>query len=70
MQLDKVNLSPALAQCLTEEIETCGLSPSAFKRYLEPQLNTWTTPIKLKNHNPQSINNKAKEEKSHTEDRS
>lgn len=38
MQLDKVNLSPALALCLTEEIQTCGLSPSAFKRYLEPQL--------------------------------
>nr|WP_254202624.1 MULTISPECIES: tyrosine-type recombinase/integrase [unclassified Acinetobacter] len=67
MQLDKVNLSPALALCLTEEIQTCGLSPSAFKRYLEPQL--------LLDHSHQAeepqlpkINNNAKEEKSYTED--
>ena len=39
MQLDKVDLSPALALCLTEGIDTCGLSPSAFKRYLTPQLS-------------------------------
>ena len=39
MQLDKVDLSPALSLCLSEEIETCGLSLSAFKRYLTPQLS-------------------------------
>ena len=67
MQLDKVNLSPALALCLTEEIETCGLSPSAFKRYLSPQ------PILDHSHQaeepqPQNTNNKAKEEQLHTAD--
>lgn len=39
MQLEMVDLSPALALCLTEGIDTCGLSPSAFKRYLTPQLS-------------------------------
>lgn len=39
MQLDKVDLSPALSLCLSEEIETCGLSLKAFKRYLTPQLS-------------------------------
>lgn len=67
MQLDNVNLSPALALCLTEEIETCGLSPSAFKRYLSPQLITChseqTKEPLLKN-----INSMAKEERLHTED--
>ena len=67
MQLDKVKLSPALAQCLTEEIESCGLSPSAFKRYLSPQ------PIldhsdQTEEPQPQNINNRVKEEKLHTED--
>ncbi len=38
MQLEMVDLSPALSLCLSEEIETCGLSPSSFKRYLTPQL--------------------------------
>lgn len=67
MQLEKVKLSSALAQCLTEEIETCGLSPSAFKRYLSPQ------PILDHSHQaeepqPQNTNNKAKEEQLHTAD--
>lgn len=39
MQLEMVDLSPALALCLTEGIDTCGLSPSTFKRYLTPQLS-------------------------------
>ncbi len=39
MHLDNVYLSPALSLCLSEEIETCGLSPSAFKRYITPQLS-------------------------------
>jgi len=67
MQLDKVNLSPALAQCLTEEIETCGLSPSAFKRYLLPQL-ALDHFDQTEEPQPQNINNKVKEEKLHTED--
>lgn len=67
MQLDKVNLSPALALCLTEEIETCGLSPSAFKRYLSPQL-TLDHSYQTEEPQPQNINDKAKEEKLHTED--
>lgn len=41
MQLDRVDLSPALSLCLSEEIETCGLSPSVFKRYLTPQLSNF-----------------------------
>ena len=67
MQLEKVNLSPALALCLTEEIETCGLSPSAFKRYLSPQL-TLDHSYQTEEPQPQNINDKAKEEKLHTED--
>lgn len=67
MQLDKVNLSPALAQCLTEEIETCGLSPSAFKRYLLPQL-ALDHSDQAEEPQPQNTNNKAKEEQLHTAD--
>lgn len=67
MQLDNVNLSPALTLCLSEEIETCGLSPSAFKRYLSPQLilchSEQTKEPLFKN-----INSTAKEERLHTED--
>ncbi|WP_442780694.1 tyrosine-type recombinase/integrase [Acinetobacter sp. PW68] len=67
MQLDKVKLSPALAQCLTEEIESCGLSPSAFKRYLSPQL-ILDHSDQTEEPQPQNINNRVKEEKLHTED--
>ena len=67
MQLDEGNLSPALALCLTEEIETCGLSPSAFKRYLAPQLTTDYSHQTKKLQSP-NINNKVKEEKLDTAD--
>jgi integrase len=65
MQLDNVNLSPALALCITEEIKTCGLSQSAFKRYLAPQLILDHSHQAEKS---QDQNNKAKEEQFHTED--
>lgn len=48
MQLEMVDLSPALALCLTEGIETCGLSPSAFKRYIAPQLSIFDSQQALK----------------------
>lgn len=67
MQLDNVNLSPALALCLTEEIETCGLSPSAFKRYIAHQL-ILDHSHQAKEPLPPNTNNKVKEEQLNTED--
>ncbi len=37
MQLPKVNIDPALSQCLLENIQTCGLSEAEFERFLQPK---------------------------------
>ena len=63
MQLDKVDLSPALSLCLSEEIETCGLSLSAFKRYLTPHLAIFDSQQALKPL-PKILNSAEKEEQS------
>ena len=65
MQLDKVNLNPAFALCLSEEIESCGLSPSAFKRYLAPQL-TIDHDYQAGESQPTILNSKVNEDKSHS----
>ena len=61
MQLEMVDLSPALALCLTEGIDTCGLSPSTFKRYLTPQLAIFDSQ-KAEEPPPKIINPLEKEE--------
>lgn len=35
MQLAEADIEPALSQCLTEKIETCGLSESEFERFIQ-----------------------------------
>lgn len=66
MQLDRVDLSPALSLCLSEEIETCGLSPSVFKRYLTPQLSNFDLQ-QTEEPLPKTLNPAEKEEKSCTD---
>ncbi len=37
MQLPKVDIDPALSQCLIENTVTCGLSEIEFERFLHPK---------------------------------
>lgn len=53
MQLPKVEIDPALSQCLIENIATCGLSENEFERFLEPKFKYQLNPssnIKIEIH--------------------